>query len=72
MIGRRKLMTLLGTAAMALPLTAGAQQAGKLPTIGYLSSGTPASQRASIALLATGLKRHKRSSVANRRLRFVE
>src|SRR5262245_29974741 len=41
-IGRRKFLATLGGAAV-WPLAAQAQQAGKLPTIGFLVSGTPSS-----------------------------
>jgi ABC-type uncharacterized transport system substrate-binding protein len=55
MIGRREFITLLGSAA-AWPLAARAQQAGKLPTIGYLGGATPSAMGQLLAAFVQRLR----------------
>jgi ABC-type uncharacterized transport system substrate-binding protein len=53
---RRDVITLLGAAAAGWPLAAWAQQATKLPTIGFLGQSTPAAESQRFAALVQRLR----------------
>src|SRR5262245_30438514 len=53
---RRDFITLLGGAAVQAPVAAGAQQPGKLPTIGFLGTSTPSGWRHYVSAFAQRLR----------------
>jgi ABC-type uncharacterized transport system substrate-binding protein len=53
---RREAITLLGGAAASWPLVAHAEQAGKLPTVGFIGSGTASTQGQLAAAFAKRLR----------------
>ena len=54
-VRRREFITLLGGAAVAWPITASAQQPGKLPTIGFLGVATASAWSDWVASFVQGL-----------------
>jgi putative ABC transport system substrate-binding protein len=53
---RREFITMLGGAAVAWPLAAPAQQAGKVPRIGFLGSASPAGSAKAVDAVRMGLR----------------
>ena len=68
-IRRREFITLLGGAAAAWPLAAGAQPAGRIPTIGVLwHAGSPSEEQPYFDALLQGFK--ELGYVEGRNIRF--
>ena len=53
---RREFITLLSSGVATWPLTARAQQSGKLPTIGFLGSATPLVESQRVAAFVQRLR----------------
>jgi putative tryptophan/tyrosine transport system substrate-binding protein len=55
-LGRRQFITLLSGAAAAWPVTAHAQQGGRLPVVAFLNSASPAGYVPMVTAFGQGLK----------------